>query len=238
MLALLGGIVNCSVLFLIRLPLCPMRQSGTLYIVFCALALLMLFAFVGYFEKPDGFLMMNHATSLIPLGFWKVFTHGGDGVFAWVFALLLWICRRRPEAILLILAWAISGAIVQISKNFIFPDALRPLAWFEAQHLPLEVPEGLNPHRNNSFPSGHSATAMVVAFVLSLLIAKPWLSLFAAWIGLMLCLSRIALFQHFPVDVLSGAAIGLIALWPAIQLSKWMTNQWPKLKTSNSVWLS
>lgn len=215
-----------------------MRHSGTFFIGFCLLALLMLSAYAGYFEKADGFLIMNRATSIIPLGFWKVFTHGGDGLFAWLLAIMLWVFRRRPEALFLILAWAISGALVQLSKNIIFPDALRPLAWFEAQQLQLIVPDGLNPHRNNSFPSGHSATAIVVAFVLSMLASKPWVGLLVAWFGLMLCLSRVALFQHFPVDILIGAAIGLLALWPAWHLSRWICRRWPKLNTSNSIWLS
>lgn len=214
-----------------------MRHSGTLFIVICVMALLMLFAYVGYFEKAAGFLMMNRATSSIPIEFWKLFTHGGDGIFAWVLALLLWIFRRRPEAVFLILAWAISGALVQLSKNFIFPEALRPLAWFEAQQIPLDVPEGLNPHRNHSFPSGHSATAIVVAFALSMIAPKAWLGILAALLGVLLCLSRIALFQHFPVDVLTGGAIGLLALWPAIELLKWMMHRWPKLNTSNPKWL-
>ena len=70
--------------------------------------------------------------------------------------------------------------------------------------------KGLDFAHNNSFPSGHTATAFAMATVLVLMLAdKKWqlpVLLAATLVGF----SRIYLGQHFLLDVLVGAPIGVI----------------------------
>jgi membrane-associated phospholipid phosphatase len=68
------------------------------------------------------------------------------------------------------------------------------------------------------FPSGHVAAA--TAFLLGLRILAGWRPaglLLALWVPLM-ALSRIYLGRHFPVDVVGGAAIGVVAVAGAWRL--------------------
>jgi undecaprenyl-diphosphatase len=62
------------------------------------------------------------------------------------------------------------------------------------------------PH-SHSFPSGHTATAVAGAIVLSYFVpqAAPLFALLAALIAY----SRLYVGVHYPLDVLAGAAIGL-----------------------------
>lgn len=60
-----------------------------------------------------------------------------------------------------------------------------------------------------SFPSGHSATAFALAYVLSR--AYPKGACIFYGLASLVALSRIYLAKHFPSDVVAGAAIGLLA---------------------------
>ena len=217
-----------------RLPLRQMQRSSSLFLGLISLALMALACWVVFMPKADGFTVLNTILLQCPISFWKIFTHGGDGLMVWFAALLLWFARRRPEALFLVFGWAISGALVQLSKNFIFPDALRPMAWFELQHISLNIPADWMPHRNFSFPSGHTATAFVLGFTLSKCSKHLSLAFGAALLSVSLGLSRIALFQHFPEDVLAGAILGIASLWPAARIVRQVLRKWPNLQTSST----
>lgn len=211
-----------------------MRRSSSIFLGLISLALMALASWVVFMPKADGFTVLNTFLLKIPIAVWKVFTHGGDGLMVWCVAIALWIARRRPEALFLIFGWAISGALVQLFKNLVFADALRPVAWFELQQISLSIPDGWTPHRNFSFPSGHTATALVLGFTLSKSGNHVSWAFAAALLTLSLGLSRIALFQHFPEDVLAGAVLGLVSLWPAALLLRPLLRKWPHLQTSST----
>lgn len=66
-----------------------------------------------------------------------------------------------------------------------------------------------------SFPSGHSAFAMLIAATFWMrtnrIFLKAILLIYIVWVGL----SRINLGMHFPFDVMSGFAIGAFSAWQA-----------------------
>lgn len=139
--------------------------------------------------------------------------------------------RYRPYGHLLLLSLAVSGLAVQVLK--VLFGRLRPRHLVESGVYgarPLNLDFGMN-----SFPSGHSQTAWVVACVVVLLglrlrrdlaaagrargvaRALPALLLMGAIGGAALvALSRILLNAHFVTDVLAGSLLGvLITLWLA-----------------------
>ena len=62
-----------------------------------------------------------------------------------------------------------------------------------------------------SFPSGHSATAIALAFVIGFL----WPRLFWPFlaIGLVVAVSRVPVGMHYPTDVLAGVVVGMLGAY-------------------------
>lgn len=62
-----------------------------------------------------------------------------------------------------------------------------------------------------SFPSGHSTTAIGIAFVIGFLVPRLFPPALA--VGLLVGLSRIAIGMHYPSDVLAGAVLGMLGAY-------------------------
>ena len=58
-----------------------------------------------------------------------------------------------------------------------------------------------------SFPSGHSTTAIAVAFIAGFLWPRTFRPLLA--IGLAVCISRVVVGVHYPTDIAGGALVGM-----------------------------
>jgi membrane-associated phospholipid phosphatase len=83
-------------------------------------------------------------------------------------------------------------------------------------------PESINPYfieKDSSFPSGHTSNAFAIATTLTLSSKKWYVAvpayLWAAGAGY----SRLYLGQHYPSDVLAGAAVGVGSAF----VSRWLT---------------
>lgn len=74
--------------------------------------------------------------------------------------------------------------------------------------------------RHDSFPSGHTATAFSVVGLILLSSHNKQLHLFVLCLGLMAGLSRIAVGAHWPLDIVSGAFVGLGMAWVGVTLGR------------------
>ena len=76
-------------------------------------------------------------------------------------------------------------------------------------------PDGERKRSNSSFPSGHSATAFALAWVL----AARWRRASVVFFGLaaLVAFSRMYLHRHFLSDVVAGAVIGMATAWVAVR---------------------
>ena len=116
-------------------------------------------------------------------------------------ALALAVARRRPSVFLLVATTALSTRLVtSLVKHFVQRD--RPPAVVLDPKPLLEVPT------TSSFPSGHTSTSFACAYVISRLAPRLTVPVYvlAALIGF----SRIYVGVHYPLDVLAGAALGLL----------------------------
>lgn len=115
----------------------------------------------------------------------------------------------RKNFLILISAVLLGGLIVKIIKEIV--ERPRPLKEMEPLLLAgkVEIHNLFYAYRENSFPSGHTQAAFGTATALICLYRKhvAYLILIASLIGL----SRIYVGVHFPVDVICGSILGVIA---------------------------
>jgi membrane-associated phospholipid phosphatase len=167
----------------------------------------------------------------------RAWTFLGDGLGALVIVLITLMFKIR-YAFILFAGYAISGITAQLIKRLFFSHAARPVKYFELQGVDFDlylVP-GVELHSWYSFPSGHSATAFALFFGLSLILKAKWAQLLALLLAAGVAYSRIYLSQHFLMDVVGGAVIGMVGGylgWWGIKRydRRWLRKSLPELLT-------
>jgi undecaprenyl-diphosphatase len=160
-----------------------------------------LWFFHDQLEVPLAVLAHLDAAASAPRTILLVTRLGGAGVmipFALGCVVLLLVRRRAEAAAWLFLTIATGRGLVEMLKHVI--GRARPDA---SGHL-VEVSSA-------SFPSSHSAGAMLTVAALLMLLrpARPIAALFMLW-PIMVGLSRMMLGVHWPGDVLAGWGLGLV----------------------------
>ncbi len=157
--------------------------------------------------KADSFLWLNQFHHPFFDRIFPYATHLGDGKLGLLLLLGLLLVNYRL-ALTATVCFLLVLVLTQVGKLVIFEDVLRPAGHFRELDLPIRLVEGVQMHYNNSFPSGHSASAFGLYSFLALIIpAKKWGWLLFA-VALFAAYSRIYLSQHFFNDVYVGSFIG------------------------------
>jgi len=134
------------------------------------------------------------------------------GEYAWLFAFLtpfVWMKTRGPWR----LFWALLLPVVLISDAL--PNLLK--VWFERPRpfmaltdtrlvMPVTVLSDFG------FPSGHATNSMAVAALLALT-AGRLMGAVAVAAAVLVCLSRVYIGVHYPLDVAAGALLGALIAW-------------------------
>jgi membrane-associated phospholipid phosphatase len=175
--------------------------------------LYILFLMVGgisqaVWSPTDLFLLINSRNSPFFDAFFLYFTNVGDGAF---FAAVIILCLfiKYRYALIGVASFALSSALAQGLKRFVFPDVMRPRAVFEGSSYPLHWVQGLEIHSSHSFPSGHATTAFAVFALLSLVLGnKAWGILYFV-LAFLAAYSRVYLGQHFVADIYAGSVLGV-----------------------------
>lgn len=179
---------------------CGLRTVGAAALLLAATAAL-LDAVLGY---HGGFATLNAWGAHLPAGGLQCLTYVGDSLFA--LALLLPLARRCPQLI-----WtAVVAALIALALSHglkLLVNSPRPAAVLHATQLFVEGPV----YRRNSFPSGHSVTAFVLAASLALHLPGLWGRLLVLTGAGLVALSRVLVGVHWPVDVAAGAALGCVS---------------------------
>ena len=161
----------------------------------------------------------------------KFFSWCGE-TWIWVvvgLAALFW----RYRFTLLIAVTGLIMPLVFILKDQVGTD--RPITYFQVVNkvnAVVTVPGIVLNTGQTSFPSGHTMSAFGLFSLLALIMGRDnqkW-GLLAAMLAIGAGLSRIFLVQHFLVDVLAGAALGMLVsgfIWwlngrPYFQRQAWM----------------
>jgi membrane-associated phospholipid phosphatase len=131
---------------------------------------------------------------------------------------LLFACRARNRdwrriLISAMVASTVAGALVntlRLTTGRTRPNAGKEIAqgWYGPFH---DGQTTIGNPKFNSFPSGHTATA--VGFAGVLLFARPWLGIPAMIVALGIALSRMLLGAHHLSDVTVAALVALLVAW-------------------------
>lgn len=119
----------------------------------------------------------------------------------------------RPRLALVI---AVAGLII-IPISYVVKDQVgtdRPITYFSNQGMEsavVTIPEVRLNRGQTSFPSGHTMSAFGLYSLLALMLGPAWrkTALALAVLAMLVGVARIFLAQHFLVDVLGGAIMGL-----------------------------
>jgi undecaprenyl-diphosphatase len=127
-----------------------------------------------------------------------------SGLVVAVAAMILWRRLGPLAALAPAGAWVVGNAIEVLLKDSLRRPALYGSVGQDRVHV---VPF------DNSFASGHTMRALIVAYTLTLLWrrASPWVWVWAGLVGPLLVVTS----AHTPSDVIGGALVGLLVLVPA-----------------------
>ncbi len=177
-------------------------------------------------SKAESFHFWNQLLP-IPIGFWQIVTVVGDGLFAAALVVSIALFKNRSLAAAVLLSWLLGALFAQGLKNTVFKDEPRPVLWFQLHQEPLTVPTELKPHSRSSMPSGHTTTAIGVLGLFAWLTISSNKKFLFVTIACLAAISRIALYQHFPADVLLGVFLGLTTIAPSLYLQHFIRKRFP-----------
>lgn len=132
---------------------------------------------------------------------------GDKGIIFILIGILMMVVKKyRHVGLAIFVAQGINGVIVEVLKDII------------ARPRPFVVDPSIAPLVNesptSSMPSGHASSAFAFAIVMSYYFprSKPYMITFA----IVMAVSRLYAFVHFPTDVILGAVIGIFSAYITI----------------------
>lgn len=180
-----------------------------------AISIIVFTILLGYllvhFDKLEGHIFINQFYNDFGDITFPVITHIGDGLTAIIIILIL-LAWRLEYGILALIAFAFTAGITYGLKSFAYEETWRPLhalwSFFKDGdgHLVLKEEDM---RIVNSFPSGHTTSAMSIFCILSLIVKNKWSSFLFASLAISASFSRVYLSQHFMEDVFAGTVIGV-----------------------------
>jgi membrane-associated phospholipid phosphatase len=190
------------------------RQKAWFFVPLVFL-LVLAFRIMMLMPKGDLHLWMNEFhTSFFDL-FFSLVTWMGDGLFVLLLCAVLLFFSFRLSAHI-ITTYALTGIFVQLVKRLFFDNVLRPAGYFK-DTVSLYMVEGVKMYYQHSFPSGHAATAFGMFLCIAVASKNRYLQFLCLVLAIATAYSRVYLSQHFLMDIVIGAIIGImgsLALYP------------------------
>ncbi|MCF8226991.1 MAG: phosphatase PAP2 family protein [Bacteroidales bacterium] len=201
-------------------------RGGTFLSLFLMLFIPLLFI-IGFYSREETHVFLNGFHSPFLDTVMKYWTFLGDGMFqVYIVVILLFVSIRFAATGLT--AFLLGGLSVQFLKRVVFSDMVRPVKYFERMGInyDLHLVEGVDMHYWLSFPSGHAATAFAMFFAFALLTRNRVVQLFLLVISMGVAYSRVYLSQHFLMDVVVAAFLGVFMGWMGYFLIQKIEKAW------------
>ena len=186
-----------------------LKPHVTYFILPTILALLVGGFFLWSVPKDQIHLFINSHHSGFTDTFFKYWTYLGEG---WMFTLAIpfALFKSWRTGVQIAVTGLFTLFFTAIFKNWLYSGQPRPIEFFKGL-ANLRLIEGVDMAHWNSFPSGHTTAAFALWFALALAVKKKGWSLVFFCVAFLVGYSRMYLSQHFLVDVVAGAGLGLIA---------------------------
>ena len=151
---------------------------------------------------------------------------GEDGIIWIVIGLIMLIPKKTRKCGIMVL---VALLVMLVTNNIILKNIIarpRPCAKYPEMVDLVHVPSSY------SFPSGHTVSAIAVAVTIFLQHKK--LGIAALVMAVVMGLTRLYVFVHFPTDVyggmIVGTAIALFVYWAEKKVTPFLVEKFPKLK--------
>jgi len=142
---------------------------------------------------------------------------------SWAMGLTLLLSIRLPfrRTLLIGITWLMGSLHSWLFKLWLCKGWPRPFEYYHQKGQVLNLVEGVKVHHWNTFPSGHTITAVSLAIILPLIFPnlKKWHFGMALLLALLCGFSRIIIVQHWPQDVMGGMLLGCSAAFLSIRLT-------------------
>lgn len=186
----------------------------------------------GVFAPEDmrnaAFWAVQRLTQTVPDALWDFLSWLGDAHLTLALLAAVALPTRAHWCGATVYGGVIATIIVRAFK-YAWPLP-RPLGVLDAASVHVIGPA----LRASSFPSGHAATAFLLAACIALYAQRPmrdWRALAALALASAIGLSRIAVGAHWLGDVLAGAAVGGLCAWLGVCAAK----RWPLHATTGGM---
>lgn len=176
-----------------------------------AIYLVFLAVLIAVTNHGDIVLWINARHTVQGDFFFKYWTYLGDGVLLAVVA-LYFLATHLFRFYFMLIAIALQTVFVHIFKQWLFSGDPRPKVFFADRLDELNFVDGVAVRGYDSFPSGHTASAFTLAFVLIWVSRRLYWRVIFFTSAILVGVSRIYLLQHFGRDVFFGSAFGVLAV--------------------------
>lgn len=198
--------------------LTPFFSISLTFIVLISVAILA-------FPKKVLHLKINETWTYSQDVLFRNITNLGDGLFSILVIIGMSLFISYRNTIIGLLSFSISGLASIFVKRVLAPESLRPASIFDKNVL--HFADGVKINYINSFTSGHTATAFALFMFLAYVCYKRKYQ--QVIFGITACLvaySRVYLSQHFMIDVLFGAIIGMLSFLISYQIIIPINKKW------------
>ncbi len=202
------------------------RPFFILIMVFIIITLLVYFGITAEFDNSIVLYFQSIAGNPILDLSMQSITEAGDIYYMLGFSIVLLIIKRTRRLglalmILLVMTTLLTGYI----KCGVDRD--RPTLDFSGTPFPIELSEDTfalfcEGGFNASFPSGHAARATIFGLILGYVLSErfPRGCYLLLLYPILMSISRIYVMQHFPMDVIGGAILGILLAGVVAKKSK------------------
>ena len=212
------------------------RSFIFLVILFLIILVLVFFKITENFDQGVISFVSDHVGNPFLDIIMQLITESGDTFYMFGFGVIALIIKKtRRIGITLMILIVLSTLLTGYIKCGVDRD--RPDFDYEGVSFPVEISRDTfalfcEGGVNASFPSGHAARSavfgIVLAFVLSERFPKGCYLLFSY--PILVSISRIYVLQHFPMDVIGGAVLGIMLTGVLAHRTK-LNKIFEKLKT-------